>query len=285
MVSLYLIGRKGYKVLVDIYELHGSGIIDCVIVGEDHGIENDYSLEIKAFCNMKNIVIYERCDVFTIKHNSYKFAIGWKWIIKENTNLVVFHDSLLPKYRGFSPLVNMLINKEGYIGVTALYATEGYDEGPIISQKKIKVIYPIKIEIAINRISNLYSLLAMEIIESLLTKRSITSTEQNDIDATYSLWRDEDDYFIDWQKDAEYISRLIDSVSKPFKGAKSVVDGAEVRIFDSVKLPYDVVVENRDNNVGKVIFFKENKPIVVCGTGLLQINEIDRKINFRTRFK
>lgn len=285
MVSLYLIGQKGYKVLVDIYESHGSGIIDCVIVGEDHGIKNDYSLEIKAFCNIKNILLYERCDIFTIKNNSYKFAIGWKWIIKDSSNLVVFHDSLLPKYRGFSPLVNMLINKEDYIGVTALYATEGYDEGPIIAQKKIKVKYPIKIESAITRISNLYSLLAMEIIESLSSKRHLSSMKQNDIDATYSVWRDEDDYFIDWKKDAEYISRFIDSVSKPFKGAKSLVDGAEVRIFDSIKLSYDVVVENRDNNLGKVIFFKEDKPIVICGAGLLQINEIDRKINFRTRFK
>jgi len=27
-------------------------------------------------------------------------------------NKIVFHDSLLPKYRGFAPLVNCLVNNE-----------------------------------------------------------------------------------------------------------------------------------------------------------------------------
>ena len=42
-------------------------------------------------------------------------------------------------------MVNMLINKETFIGVSALYATNEYDKGEIIAQRKTKVNYPIKI--------------------------------------------------------------------------------------------------------------------------------------------
>jgi methionyl-tRNA formyltransferase len=54
--------------------------------------------------------------------SDFNIAISWRWMLKVS-NLIVIHDSLLPKYRGFSPLVNMLINGEDTLGVTVLFAT------------------------------------------------------------------------------------------------------------------------------------------------------------------
>ena len=45
-------------------------------------------------------------------------------MIKNSENLIVFHDSLLPKYRGFAPLVSQLINGEEYLGVTAIFTND-----------------------------------------------------------------------------------------------------------------------------------------------------------------
>ena len=47
--------------------------------------------------------------------------------------MIIFHDSLLPKYRGFAPLVNSLINQEKEIGVTAIKASQNYDEGDTVT--------------------------------------------------------------------------------------------------------------------------------------------------------
>jgi methionyl-tRNA formyltransferase len=52
------------------------------------------------------------------------------------------HDSLLPKYRGFAPLPNALINGEREVGVTALFASEEYDMGDIVCQRRLAVEYP-----------------------------------------------------------------------------------------------------------------------------------------------
>src|SRR5579863_2364382 len=50
------------------------------------------------------------------------FLVGWQYLLPEVSGVmaVVFHDSLLPKHRGFSPTVAALIAGEKKIGVTAL---------------------------------------------------------------------------------------------------------------------------------------------------------------------
>ena len=82
--------------------------------------------------------------------NKFVLAVGWKWLIKEKyKQILVIHDSLLPKYRGFNPLVTALMNKDKIIGSTLINAEEEYDSGDIIIQESFKVSYPISVEKAI----------------------------------------------------------------------------------------------------------------------------------------
>ena len=60
-------------------------------------------------------------------------------MIRDKSKLIVFHDSVLPKLRGFNPLVTSLINGYEEIGVTVLYGTEDFDRGEIILQKKVNI--------------------------------------------------------------------------------------------------------------------------------------------------
>ena len=93
-------------------------------------------------------------------------------MFKGNKRTIVLHDSLLPKYRGFSPLVNSLINGERELGVTAFIATTGYDEGPVLAQEKIMIDYPLTILEAMEKITPLYykiiTLLYKKIVENNL---------------------------------------------------------------------------------------------------------------------
>jgi methionyl-tRNA formyltransferase len=49
------------------------------------------------------------------------------------------HTSLLPKYRGASPIQSALINGETETGVTIMKMDQGLDTGPIILQKKTTI--------------------------------------------------------------------------------------------------------------------------------------------------
>ncbi|GJM73207.1 hypothetical protein HMSSN036_54230 [Paenibacillus macerans] len=156
-IVMFLMNKKGYLVLENFIKKYGIDPIDIVIISRDPNVQKDYYLEIKNLCLKSGIKVLDRLEnnEFTF-NNQIAFAIGWRWIINNIDQLIVFHDSLLPRYRGFAPLVNALINKEAQIGVTALFATADYDKGDIIAQESLTINYPIKIEDAITKIADLY---------------------------------------------------------------------------------------------------------------------------------
>lgn len=290
MIVLFCMTEKGYRVL-EVITANFPNIIEYVVASRDPNIEKDYYDQIETFCNENGVKFIDRQKCKTI-NSSYAIAVSWRWLIDStSTTLIVFHDSLLPKYRGFAPLVSSLTKGETRIGVTALFATEDYDRGDIIAQSSTSISYPIKIQDAIELLIVNYKELAIEITRKIVEEKILHGVKQDESEASYSLWRDEDDYIIDWGQSAEQIKRFIDAVSYPYKGSMTMIGDKKVRIIEAEVLD-DVCIENRIP--GKVIFMKANKPVVVCGKGLLMINDIvDDGTNksllpfskFRLRFK
>jgi methionyl-tRNA formyltransferase len=73
------------------------------------------------------------------------FVVGWQYLLPPDPRMVAFHDSLLPRFRGFSPTVTALIVGEAEVGVTALRPAGEPDAGPILAQHAMRVAYPAKI--------------------------------------------------------------------------------------------------------------------------------------------
>jgi methionyl-tRNA formyltransferase len=284
--------RKGYMSLQVFIEKFGIESIKFVVSARDINVEEDCYEDIKKLCDKYNVLFYDRGEQYIIDVKSICVAISWRWLINYlGSKLIVFHDSLLPKYRGFAPLVTSLINGEKEIGVTALLASDEYDKGPIIMQKSCSIVYPIKISNAVEVVANLYCELILELGDVFILNGDLSTTFQNEHLATYSLWLDEEDYAIKWNQHSSEIVRFIDAVGYPYKGASSLLDGKKVRIVSVREVP-DVAIENRVP--GKVIFIKNGYPSVVCGQGILEIIElIDETTKtsilplkkFRSRFK
>jgi len=290
-LRFYLLGLKGYETLTNIVNKFGNEIIEEVIIGTDKNIQNDYAFETRQFCEDNSLKMLDKHkDIHKV--NNYSVAIGWRRIIdlKRVKNLIVLHDSLLPKYRGFNPLVSALINGDNKIGVTALFAEEHYDTGDIIFQSQTSIKYPLKLSEAISIISENYINVCTKIVETLLNEQQLPRAKQKENDASYSLWRDDEDYQIDWHWDNKRIKRFIDAVGYPYKNASTTIDGIKLRVIDVEEID-DVNITNR--TPGKVIFIDEGYPVVVCGHGLLKIVKIlveedgtEFKLNkFRVRFK
>ena len=268
-VTLFLMSEKGYTALKSIIEVLGANVIDLIIVGVDKQVTNDYSTEIVHFSKEHDIKTTDRNSTYSI-NTVYAIAISWRWMIpiSDAFELITLHDSILPKYRGFAPLVNQLINHEQNIGVSAILSSTEYDKGDIIFQAKTAIEYPIKIQEAISMVSNLYSEVTVKVVGLLASGKSLPTVSQNEAEATYSLWRNEGDYAIDWNQKASYIKRFIDAVGEPYKGASTTISGDKIRIYNAVE-EQDVQIINRD--CGKIIFMRDGHPVVVCGEGLLKI--------------
>jgi methionyl-tRNA formyltransferase len=289
-LTLFLMTRKGLRVLQSLL-LEYRDLITAVVTSRDTSILEDCYSEIVALCEEAGIPCYDRNDYSRVE-SGHALAISWRWLIPASSmRLIVIHDSLLPKYRGFNPLVTALINGDLEIGATALWATQEYDRGDIIRQESRAINYPMRIAEAIEVISDIYVCLVQEIAARLTSDETLESTPQNEREASYSLWRDDDDYCIDWSLPSERIKRQIDAQSYPYLGSSAMIDGKRLRII-SAECVEDVHITNRSN--GKVIFIKDKSPVVVCGQGLLQVLEVfcDQTNEsalplkrYRTRFK
>jgi methionyl-tRNA formyltransferase len=266
-ITLFLMTEKGFYFLKHTHERFGI-LFSNVVIGSDKSLQKDYESEIMELCIETGIPFIKRTEFMDIK-TEYALSISWRWMIKHPSDkLIIFHDSLLPKYRGFAPLVNYLINGESQIGVSAIFGNDKFDTGNIITQSKSDITYPITISMAIEIVVKNYIECANIIFDNLLCGCELKSYPQIDSESTYSVWRDECDYSIDWQKSSTEIRRFIDAVGYPYKGASTKLDTATIRVL-SAEEARDVNIENR--NAGKVLFVEEGKPIVICGSGMLKI--------------
>jgi methionyl-tRNA formyltransferase len=212
-----------------------------------------------------------------ISPQTLTFLVGWQHLLADVTpSTVVFHDSLLPRYRGFAPTVTALIKGDREIGVTALRPVEEIDQGPIIAQRARQISYPMKIETALTIQASLMAELAGDIVDRW-RHGQLTATPQQDALATYSIWRDDADFEVDWSKSAEDIERFVNAVGHPYAGARTSIGGIErqrIRIVDVTPVP-DMPFEIRE--AGKVWRLDSGRPIVVCGTGMLWIDHCRRE--------
>jgi methionyl-tRNA formyltransferase len=264
-MDLYLCGTKGLAALEA--ALNHPHIITSVRIWPDVGVSND------PYESMLHLVQKHGLNLVPKDYpinDSEALAVGWKFLIEAPyQRIFVIHDSLLPKYRGWNPLVTALQNKDPEVGVTLLLADEKIDHGPIVLQATIGITYPQKI----SEVMKAIELKIRDLVTYLLEqpdKANLKMQKQIEKSATYSIWRDEEDYRIDWSKSADEILAFIDSVSFPYKGACTSLNGETLRIFSARVVP-DLLVINR--TPGKVWKIENGNPIVLCGSGLLEFQE------------
>jgi methionyl-tRNA formyltransferase len=205
-----------------------------------------------------------------ITKDSLIFLVGWQFLLHDGLDrCIVFHDSLLPELRGFTPTVTALIIDSDVIGVTALRPSEGIDTGPICGRRSIRISSGTSIRTALDLQSAAMVDLAIEILQRV-SDGALVEQAQDQSSGTLSLWRDEYDYFIDWRKSAPEILRFVRALGFPYGGAKGVIDNQVVTIQNVTSGP-DLVFAIR--SPGKLWQVEDRRALVVCGSGTLWIEE------------
>lgn len=226
--------------------------------------------DMKRLCKTMDITFIDsdKLDKDALEKAELVFAIGWQYLIRGlDERLIVLHDSLLPKFRGFSPTVAALLLGERRLGVTAFKPVDEMDAGPVYAQTGVDIEYPIKIKEAFSILAGCYASTIKEVLE-MSAKGALKSEPQVNENATYSIWLDESDYFIDWSWSNTKIKRFVDAVGWPYTGAKTFYDGKEI-IIDEVEMLDGVCFVNR--HYGKTFSLKDSKPTLICGDGMIRI--------------
>lgn len=106
------------------------------------------------------------------------------------------HPSLLPKYRGPSPIQTQILNGDKNIGVTLMLMDEKMDHGPIIAQKDMSVEQPLKTEQLKEILAVEGAKLFSENLENWISGK-IKPVEQNHDQATFTKKTEKADGLID----------------------------------------------------------------------------------------
>lgn len=132
------------------------------------------------------------------------------------------HPSLLPKYRGSSPVQAAILNSDKATGVTIIKTDEKVDHGPIVAQFKEEIKADDTAESLYNRLFTLGAEVLKTILPTYLEGK-IELREQNHSQATYTKKLTRDDGKIDWKKPDDYLERFIRAMH-PWPGAWTEVN-------------------------------------------------------------
>ena len=195
-------------------------------------------------------------------------VVGWYWVLSSELLEMVpngflgIHASLLPKYRGGSPLVWAILNGETETGISLFYFDEGMDTGDLVAQKKI----PIKHRETIKDVLCKAEDKSQEIIEEnyrLLLAGKAHREPQDQQQATYAALRTSEDGRIDWSNSARSIFNFIRAQTHPYPGAFCVLDSnTRLRIWEADEFPFPYF-----GAPGQVTLKKDDQVVVTCGGG------------------
>lgn len=181
-------------------------------------------------------------------------------------NSINVHFSLLPKYRGASPVQWALLQGETKTGVTIFELNESMDEGDILSQEEV-VIHPR--ETAGELETRLAQKGASLLVKALEEIDQIHASPQDHSQATYAPLLKKEDGRVDWQKDALYIERLVRAFN-PWPSAFTFLGGKRIKILRGKRLTFGLTLADIP---GRIKDSTKEGIEVICGQGSLFLIE------------
>lgn len=186
------------------------------------------------------------------------------------SGVINIHASLLPKYRGASPIHYAILNGETKTGITIMKTDVGIDTGDIIEKCEIEIFPEETCGELFDRLSSLGSEMIGGVLDGI-DAGVVGFTKQDDSQATYSKIIKKEDAVIDFNKDAKSIVNLVRAFN-PSPVAYAFLDGQPLKIY---KASVGKTVENGDD-FGRVVSIEGGKIEVACNGGTVCIESLQK---------
>ncbi len=199
-------------------------------------------------------------------------VVCWYWLLSESViealpaGAIGVHNSLLPKYRGGSPLVWAIINGETEAGFSLFSFAREMDEGDVWLQEKVDIAPRDTIDTVSQNIQR-------KLLETLDTRwcalldGEVRPSRQRHELATYCAQRFPDDSRIDWRWSAERVFNFIRALSPPYplafiayQGKQALVAGADIFEQPYFGMPGQVA---RAGDAGVFVVCGDNRAVIL----------------------
>ena len=209
--------------------------------------------------NGKGVEILEEIKPDLVVVVAYGKLLPHDFLVYPKYGCINIHASILPKYRGASPIHFAVLNGDEETGVTAMQMDDGLDTGDILHIKKC----PIGINDTTERMYEIMAPLGAETLMEtidMLEKGQLNPIKQDDSLSSKVGLLTREMSAIDWSKSAFEIHNKIRGLYS-WPGASTMLGGKTLKIHSAV-----LSDKKANNKIGEVID-SNGKLIVACGDG------------------
>lgn len=183
------------------------------------------------------------------------------------------HPSLLPKYRGPSPIIAPILTGDEETGVTLFILDESMDTGPVLAQKSMPISLEDTGETLSLKLAQLGSELLLETVPRW-ARGEIKPQPQDHSQATYTHIIKKEDGRLDWSRPAVELWRQVRAF-QPWPGAYTTWKGSLLKV-----LACEPIAAPVEGEPGRVLLAPDPRrpgvslPAVQTGQGLLVLRTV-----------
>lgn len=145
------------------------------------------------------------------------------------------HPSLLPCYRGSSPIPTAILQGDEVTGVTIMLMDKGMDTGPILTQKTVSILGEDTTGSLMDRLAQVGARLLVDTLRQWLGGK-ITPQPQDENRASYTKIISKEDGKMDWHLTAMELWRRVRAFD-PWPGCYTSWQGKRLKINEAIHLP------------------------------------------------
>lgn len=171
------------------------------------------------------------------------------------------HASLLPKYRGASPIQESLLNDDDFTGVTSMFMEEGLDSGDILALQYLKITPTMEVSEAFSKLS----LIAAELtITTLDNFDRLNPIKQNESEVSFCKKIKKENGLVDFSDAKNLFLKY-----KAYSFWPGIFLESELKLKD-----VELLEETSQNEAGKILDICKDYIIVGCKKGSLKIKTL-----------
>ena len=171
------------------------------------------------------------------------------------------HASLLPKYRGASPIQQALLNDDKYTGVTAMLMEEGLDSGDILGYKYLKIEKNMVVQELFDRLSILASQLTIETLERF---EQILPKKQHNILVSYCKKVSKQDGLVDFDN-----AKILYNKYRAYKGWPDIFIDTKLKLKELT-----INEQESSNKKGEILQIDQDSIIIGCSKGSIKLYQV-----------
>ncbi|MDE7222261.1 MAG: methionyl-tRNA formyltransferase [Acetatifactor sp.] len=235
------------------------------VCAQEYGIPVFQPERIKRPEAVEQLKTYE-ADVFVVA--AFGQILSQEILNMPTYGCLNIHASLLPRYRGASPIQHVIIDGEEKTGITIMQMDIGVDTGDILYQKEQFIDRQDTYSTLYEKLTALGGVAIVEALD-LLLRGELQPRGQRDEESSYACLITKDMGRIDFTGTALSIERLIHGMD-PWPSAYTSCQGRQLKIWDAAAEDGDV----SGVEPGTVVAVGKQDFVVATGQGLLRIREL-----------